>query len=432
MGDYKINIVNLNVTNNYVELTAELEGDKELYYPRISACFYGENDNRILPMDLKSCNKNKAIAIGIFDTPFLFYNNRKSQNVRVNFLFSDGNGESIIVKPEKELIIPIKKKNILSHFFSSSKRERSKMIVTAFKLYATSSVVFVDDYYHFLSYLKKKDDVKLIQLWHACGAFKTFGFSRLGRDSYLRQSSPNHRQYDYVIVSSNEVIPYYAEGFGVSMDKVIALGSPRCDVLEDENYKKRFKKRFYKENPEFKGKKILLFAPTFRGGGMGNCFYPIEKFEVDKIFDKISDDWVIAVKMHPYLSERPTCSAKYKDRLIDLTSKYDVNDLLFVSDLLITDYSSVIFEASIVNVPMLFFAFDLNEYSRDRDFYCNFASFVPGKIVLNTDEMTDSINNEDYNQELVKPFRQRYFGDKTGEATKNVVEFTKELLDNNV
>ena len=74
-------------------------------------------------MDLKSCNKNKAIAIGIFDTPFLFYNNRKSQNVRVNFLFSDGNGESIIVKPEKELIIPIKKKNILSHFiFKQQKR----------------------------------------------------------------------------------------------------------------------------------------------------------------------------------------------------------------------------------------------------------------------------------------------------------------------
>ena len=74
MGDYKINIVNLNVTNNYVELTAELEGDKELYYPRISACFYGENDNRILPMDLKSCNKNiadiKAVTI-IFERSLL-------------------------------------------------------------------------------------------------------------------------------------------------------------------------------------------------------------------------------------------------------------------------------------------------------------------------------------------------------------------------
>ena len=372
------------------------------------------------------------IVTALMSAMFLPYRKMKVQPNKVTFLSNrsdrlTGNIKSVffeMTKLNNVYITVLCKKGGL--------KENLPNLFKFFKLYATSSVVFVDDYYHFLSYLKKKDDVKLIQLWHACGAFKTFGFSRLGRDSYLRQSSPNHRQYDYVIVSSNEVIPYYAEGFGVSMDKVIALGSPRCDVLEDENYKKRFKKRFYKENPEFKGKKILLFAPTFRGGGMGNCFYPIEKFEVDKIFDKISDDWVIAVKMHPYLSERPTCSAKYKDRLIDLTSKYDVNDLLFISDLLITDYSSVIFEASIVNVPMLFFAFDLNEYSRDRDFYCNFASFVPGKIVLNTDEMADSINNEDYNQELVKPFRQRYFGTKTGEATKNVVEFTKELLDNNV
>ena len=102
MGDYKVNIVNLNVTNNYVELTIELEGNQKLYYPRISACFYSESDNRILPMDLKSCSDNKAVAIGIFDTPFLFYNDNSSKNVKVDFLFSDGNGENIIVKPENE------------------------------------------------------------------------------------------------------------------------------------------------------------------------------------------------------------------------------------------------------------------------------------------------------------------------------------------
>ena len=365
------------------------------------------------------------IVTALMSAMFLPYRKMKVQPNKVTFLSNrsdrlTGNIKSVFFEMTKlnnvDITVLCKKGGLKANLPNLFK---------FFKLYATSSVVFVDDYYHFLSYLKKKDDVKLIQLWHACGAFKTFGFSRLGRDSYLRQSSPNHRQYDYVIVSSNEVIPYYAEGFGVSMDKVIALGSPRCDVLEDEKKKKRFKKRFYKENPEFKGKKILLFAPTFRGGGMGNCFYPIEKFEVDKIFDKISDDWVIAVKMHPYLSERPTCSAKYKDRLIDLTSKYDVNDLLFVSDLLITDYSSVIFEASIVNVPMLFFAFDLNEYSRDRDFYCNFASFVPGKIVLNTDEMTDSINNEDYNQELVKPFRQRYLALKQAKPQRMLLNLQR-------
>mgnify|MGYP000404729558 CR=1 FL=1 len=220
------------------------------------------------------------IVTALMSAMFLPYRKMKVQPNKVTFLSNrsdrlTGNIKSVFFEMTKlnnvDITVLCKKGGLKANLPNLFK---------FFKLYATSSVVFVDDYYHFLSYLKKKDDVKLIQLWHACGAFKTFGFSRLGRDSYLRQSSPNHRQYDYVIVSSNEVIPYYAEGFGVSMDKVIALGSPRCDVLEDENYKKRFKKRFYKENPEFKGKKILLFAPTFRGGGMGNCFYPIEKFEL--------------------------------------------------------------------------------------------------------------------------------------------------------
>ena len=496
MGDYKVNIVNLNVTNNYVELTIELEGNQKLYYPRISACFYSESDNRILPMDLKSCSDNKAVAIGIFDTPFLFYNDNSSKNVKVDFLFSDGNGENIIVKPENELTIPIKKKRALMRFFSSNRREKSKMIFTLlmsvlflpyrrmkvqpnkvtflsnradrltgnikavffemtkldnvditvlckkgglkdnlpnlfkfFKLYATSSVVFVDDYYHFLSYIKKKDDVKLIQLWHACGAFKTFGFSRLGRDSYLRQSSPNHRQYDYVIVSSNEVIPYYAEGFGVAMEKVIPLGSPRCDVLENESYKKRFVKNFYKDNPELKGKRILLFAPTFRGGGMGNCSYPIEKFEADKIFDSIEEDWVIAVKMHPYLQERPNCSDKYKSRLIDFTSEYNINDLLFVTDLLVTDYSSVIFEASLLNIPMMFYAFDLYDYIASRDFYYDFEGFVPGKIVFSENELINCINAKDFESEKVNGFKNKFFDDLDGKSSKRVADLILKNLD---
>ena len=181
-----------------------------------------------------------------------------------------------------------------------------------------------------------------------------------------------------------------------------------------------------------KNKKIMLFAPTFRGNGQMSAFYPTDAFDIEKAYEGLGGEYAILIKLHPFCEERFEIPEKYSDMIIDMSDEDELNDLLFVTDLLVTDYSSVIFEASIVNVPMLFFAFDLNEYSRDRDFYCNFASFVPGKIVLNTDEMTDSINNEDYNQELVKPFRQRYFGDKTGEATKNVVEFTKELLDNNV
>lgn len=495
MGDYKISVDNLKFNGDYMELTATLVSGERLYYPRISACFLTDDDNRILPMDLRGCEGNTAHATGIFDIPFLFYNKPKQKQIRVGFLFSDGNSDNIILMPDKEITIPAMKKNEFRHFFRESKREKYKFLFSKlvsllylpykhmkvqpnkvlflsnrsdrltgnikavfhemtklegvditvlckkggikanlsimfkfFKEYATSSIVFVDDYYHMLTFVKKKENVRLIQLWHACGAFKTFGFSRLGRDSYLCQSSLNHRQYDYVVVSSKEVVPYYAEGFGVATDKVIPLGSPRCDAFNNEQYKRQFLRKFYREHPELSGRKIMLFAPTFRGGGMGNCHYPVDRFEIDRLLGSVDDDWVVAVNMHPYLSERPQYSPEYEGRVFDFSSQYDINDLLFVTDLLITDYSSVIFEASILGVPMLFFAFDLNEYSRDRDFYCDFSSFVPGRIVLSIDEMTDAINSNDYKTELIEPFRKKYFDDTNGRATENVVNFTKELL----
>ncbi len=494
MDGYTVKIENIKTAGFCTEITVMVTGRDKLNYPRISACFYTAEDNRILPMNLKSCDGNTATATGVFDLPFLFYK-KNTDSVSVKFLLSDGREDNIILSPPKETVIPVKRVSAVTHFLKSTPRERKKTVFSIvmsllflpyrkrnvkpnrvtfmtnrsdnltgnikavfyemtkepdidikvlckkggvkenlpnlfkfFRLYATSRVVFVDDYYHFISYLKKKDDVKLVQLWHACGAFKTFGFSRLGRNSDLRQSSPNHRQYDYVIVSSEDVVPYYAEGFGVAMEKVIPLGSPRCDVLKDERQGDIFKRKFYKENPQFKDKKIILFAPTFRGGGMGKGYYPAEKFDVERFLSQIGDEWSIAVKMHPYLDERPYVPDKYKNRVADFTLKYDINDLLLVTDLLITDYSSVIFEASILNIPMLFFAFDLNEYSSDRDFYCDFASFVPGRIVMSIDELADAVNKEDYRLELVKPFCDRFLGASGGRATVNVVNFTKELL----
>ena len=138
---------------------------------------------------------------------------------------------------------------------------------------------------------------------------------------------------------------------------------------------------------------------------------------------------MLATKMHPYLTERPTCQrAEHANRFIDLTDRYDVNDLLFVSSVLITDYSSVVYEASILNLPMLFYAFDLESYCKERDFYCDYASFVPGRIVRTMEELTHALQTEDYQQEKVAPFYTRNFDDTAGKATQNVVHFAKKLL----
>src|SRR5699024_9512113 len=100
----------------------------------------------------------------------------------------------------------------------------------------------------------------------------------------------------------------------------------------------------------------------------------------------------------------------------------EINDLLLITDLLITDYSSVCFEFALLNKPMLFFGFDVEEYVRTRDFYYDFFDFIPGPLVRTTDEIIDTIHKEDYAMEKIKPFVDYFFNGTLGNASKNVVD----------
>lgn len=108
--------------------------------------------------------------------------------------------------------------------------------------------------------LPRRKGNTLIQLWHACGAFKTFGCSRMGKKGGQNLKSPNHRNYDYATVSSDEIRKFYAEGFGLPIEKVVATGVPRTDIFFDKAYKEKVTKEFYEKYPKLKDKKILLFA----------------------------------------------------------------------------------------------------------------------------------------------------------------------------
>lgn len=292
-------------------------------------------------------------------------------------------------------------------------------------LYATSRVVLVDDYFHFISYIKKPQGVKLIQLWHACGAFKTFGFSRLGKDSELTQYSPNHRQYDAAIVSGHELKGFYQEGFGLSKEKVMATGVPRTDLLLDRGYRFRVTQDFYAKYPALKHKKILLFAPTFRGGGKGNAYYPKERFDPMALCKALGEEYAILLKLHPYLTERYEIAPEYANRIVDCSADSELNDLLFVSDLVITDYSSVVFEAAIVGVPMLFYAFDLEDYIASRDFYIDFMTFVPGPIVREEQELSGAIAMALRHPAETASFKQRYLDASDGRATERVAQLVR-------
>ncbi|RZH89558.1 CDP-glycerol glycerophosphotransferase family protein, partial [Staphylococcus aureus] len=114
---------------------------------------------------------------------------------------------------------------------------------------------------------------EVIQVWHDVGAFKTVGFSRTGKKGEPFIDSLTHRSYTKAYVSSETDIPFYAEAFGIKEKNVVPTGVPRTDVLFDEAYATQIKQEMEDELPIIKGKKVILFAPTFRGSGHGTAHY---------------------------------------------------------------------------------------------------------------------------------------------------------------
>ena len=295
---------------------------------------------------------------------------------------------------------------------------------------ATSKVVLVDDYVKTIYSVPRRKGNYLIQVWHACGAFKTFGFSRLGKPGGQKQKSYAHRNYDFCTVSSKEIRKYYAEGFGLSLEKIIATGVPRTDMFFSDEYKQKTRENFYIRYPDLKDKKIVLFAPTFRGNGKKSGYYPESRFDFIKLYEHFKGEYAIIIKHHPFVNNRVEIPQEYSKYVIDMSDNEELNDLLFITDVLITDYSSVVFEAGLLNIPMLFYAFDLQKYISSRGFYYEYDDFVPGKIVSNMNSIIKSIAKKDFESEKIDAFKHRFFDDLDGRAGYRVANLIVDLIKN--
>lgn len=287
---------------------------------------------------------------------------------------------------------------------------------------ADSKVIVLDEFTPQIHYIDLKPETTLIQLWHACGAFKTFGFTRLGKPKGSPQPTRNHRNYDYVTVSSEYCKRCHSEGFGIPYDNVVPTGIPRTDVFFDEEYAKNVREKFYTDYPALRGKKLILFAPTFRGDVKETAHYPFEMFNVAAVCDSLPDDYVIIIKHHPFITEKHPVPAGYEHRVLDMSENTEINDLLFVTDLIITDYSSLVFEASLLKIPMVFYVYDLDEYIKDRDFYFDLRLNSPGKLVFSESELIETIRSGEFDEERIEPFKNMFFDKTDGRSTERVAE----------
>lgn len=302
-----------------------------------------------------------------------------------------------------------------------AKRSLKEMINFVYYI-ATSRFILLDDYYPQIYKYKIKKDIDVIQLWHAAGAFKTFGFSRIGKKGGPNVKSKNHRNYTKAIVSSKNLKLQYAEAFGISESNIVSTGVPRTDIFFDEIYINKKTKDIYEKYPILKDKKVILFAPTFRGSGQKTATYDFFKFDIELLHENLGKDYVLITKLHPFINEKMDIPKECEDFVLDLSHEREINDLLFITDILITDYSSVCFEASLLNKPMIFFAYDLEEYIASRDFYYPYESFVPGPIARNTGEILRIIQEDNFDIQKLQEFKNTFFDHFDGKSTERVVD----------
>ena len=282
--------------------------------------------------------------------------------------------------------------------------------------------IFVDDYSPIFKYIDLGKKTKLIQVWHAGVGFKSVGYARFGFAGPEPYDSC-HRKYNYAIVGSKELIPVYSEVFGIEKDKILPYGLPRLDNFLDENKKEEVKEKLYESYPIFINKQIILFAPTYRGKGQKRAYYPFERIDLDKMYQLCEKhNYIFIIKMHPFVKEHVEIPEAYKDRIFDFSDYDDINDLLYITNILITDYSSNIYDFSLLNRPILFYTFDLEKYELMNKVHRPIREYAPGKICNTFEELLKAIEEKDFEIEKLQEYREKNFDIKEKKAADLIID----------
>ena len=321
--------------------------------------------------------------------------------------------------------------NIHPHFLLNSNTVRAdyaKRVLNAVEDIATAKYVFLNEGSNAISAIPLRPETKVIQLWHGCGAFKRFGFSTadliFGASRKEQLKHPFNKNYSLVTVSSPEVVWAYKEAMNMPEESEIVqpTGSSRTDIFFDDEYKQNAFNNVYNLIPQAKGKKIILYAPTFRGR-VARATTP-DRLNISMFYEEFRDDYVLLFKHHPVVKVRPFIEEKYRDFAFDVTDTLSIEDLIITSDFCISDYSSLVFEYSLFEKPLIFFAYDLDSYFDWRGFYYDYDELAPGPVCKTNFEMIDYIKNIDprFDKQAVQEFKYKFMRSCDGNATKRILE----------
>lgn len=285
----------------------------------------------------------------------------------------------------------------------------------------TSKVIVTDDYVRYMRVIKLRDGQKLIQIWHACGAFKKFGLdapSQLTPD----EERATHSQYSAVAVTAEKCRESYAAAFGISKEICLPLGLPRTDSLIKSAPEMR--KSIFEKYPDLKNKKIWLYCPTFRETDGKRVEYN-PGINWSDLSISMKDDEVFVIRRHPLMDYRFE-NGEYPN-ILDLSSDSTLA-LTAACDVIITDYSSVIYDATLLDVPTVFYCPDYKKY--ERGFYLDFPDGLPGEMITDASCLLDCIRRTAENppKEKIEKFKKEQLSACDGNSTQRVIEIIKKWM----
>ena len=271
--------------------------------------------------------------------------------------------------------------------------------------------------YYFIN--KKKKQI-YIQTWHG------FGVKRIEKDveenldpGYIRMAKKDSKMCDLLISNSELLTQIYRNCFWYD-GEILECGSPRNDIFFVDNSKRIDSIR--SKIGVGPNDKILLYAPTFRknfGLEQYDIYYELL---VNSLKKKFGDEWKILIRLHPNIAKKSKELNLNQDFIIDVSNYDDIQELMLASNVLITDYSSSMFDFALTKKPCFLYANDISQYKDDRNFYFDIDK-LPFPLACNNNELEEKILNFDpdrYKEDIEK-FLIDFKFNESGSAAKSIL-----------
>ena len=252
---------------------------------------------------------------------------------------------------------------------------------------ATSKYWIVNSNLHPMAIPKK--GTCYLQTWHGT-ALKKIGLDVLDTYNQVNTDKLNWKKdaknWTYILAPTIEVGKKFKSAFDLPDNKILNYNYPRNSILLSD--KKGLYEKIFNQIGLKTHKKVILYAPTFRGT---NPVFDLQ-INIDDFRQQLGEEYILLIRKHSNITEIKQKNIFNEEFVIDVSDYDDIQELYLISDLLITDYSSVFFDYALLERPMIFFPYDYEEYKNNlRGLYYNYEEVVPGPIVYDSDDLISEI-----------------------------------------